>query len=204
MRTPVQKTYEISFKAYAVLFDCCIKYSDYLSWKFPEECPDGNLCCGLDKSSFNTAMEFEIPTLFRWYGEIDKPKADSKFDQYALIDFIEYIAQNIRDISRRNYHSYYRHYDIAFSKSNCIARNFMNDINQIFEKCGLLYVLTTNLQVERVEETPILNSQMMQEIEEIKEEGLKDLLQTAINKHNSPYPEDHKDAVEKIIIIPQI
>lgn len=60
---------------------------------------------------FSEDMEFEIPTLFRREGRIEKPRSlhnvfepepiDDEFDQYALIDLIEFVAQNIHDITRK-------------------------------------------------------------------------------------------------------
>lgn len=126
MRTPIKKTDSISIKAYSLLYDCCTRYFENLAWKYPEECPDGNGCCGLDLDKFNMDMEFEIPTLFRKNGHLDKPQSiqlpfedeptNDEFDQYALLDLIEFIAQNVRDITRRSYHSFFRHNDLSFGK----------------------------------------------------------------------------------------
>ena len=209
MRTPIEKTYTISIIAYSLLFDCCLKYSKYLAWKYPQECPDGNGCCGLDRVKFNEAMEYEIPALFRRNGVIDKPKSrhydfvpdienEDHFDQYALIDLIEFIAQNLRDILSKSYHSFFRHDDIFFGTSNSVAKEFIDEINSIFEKTGLLYHLTNQLEIERIEEIAVLSSEIERKIANIKEPGLKELLQKAIQKHKSPCPDDQKDAVEKI------
>lgn len=208
MRSPIEKTYTISIKSYSLLYDCCERYFEYIAWKYPDECRDGYGCCGLDYFKFNEDMEFEIPTLFRRDGIVDKPHTthnifddmpkDDEFDQYALFDLIEFIAQNIRDITSKNYHSYYRHYDISFGTTNGSASKFVEEINNIFDKTGLLYRLTTNLEIERIEETAVLSEEIVSNISAIKETGLKELLITAIQKHKSPYLADQKDAVEKI------
>lgn len=208
MRTPIEKTYMISIRAYSLLFDCCARYYDYLGWKYPDMCPDGNGCCGMDFAKFSEDMEFEIPSLFRRDGMIDKPlvhrnvfedeEKTDEFDQYALLDLIEFVVKNIRDITRRSYHSYYRHDDIAFGKTNAIAETFIEEMNSIFEKTGLLYQLTTDFEVERIEESSVLSQRIETAIKSVKEPGLKELLTTAAKKHKSPYPEDQKDAVEKI------
>ena len=208
MRTPIAKTYTISIKAYSLLYDCCSRYFEHLAWKYTDECPDGYGCCGFNFYQFSEDMEFEIPTLFRREGVIDKPRStknvfddeakNDEYDQYALIDLIEFVAQNIRDITRRNHHSYYRHDDLSFGSTNSIAVRFVEEINEIFDKTGLLYCLTTDLEVERVEETAILSDEIEADISAITEPGLKELLITAARKHKSPYPDDQKDAVEKI------
>ena len=208
MRTPIERTYSISIIAYSRLFDCCSRYFEYLAWKYPAECPDGNGCCGLDFEKFSEDMEFEIPTLFRREGRIEKPRSiynvfeagsiDDEFDQYALIDLIEFVAQNIRDITRKSYHSFFRHDDLSFGETNEIAKKFIEEINRTFQKVGLLYQLTTNLEVERIEETAILSEKIEKNIQTINEPGLRELLIMAVQKHKSPYPDDQKDAVEKI------
>ena len=144
MRTPIKKTDSISIKAYSLLYDCCTRYFEHLAWKYPEECPDGNGCCGLDLEKFNSDMEFEIPTLFRKDGFIDKPRSiknifedepiNDEFDQYALLDLIEFVAQNVRDITRRSYHSFFRHNDLSFGTTNAIAGKFVDEINDIFHR----------------------------------------------------------------------
>ena len=208
MRSPIEKTYTISIKAYSLLYDCCERYFEYIAWKYPAQCPDGLGCCGLDFFKFSEDMEFEIPTLFRRDGVIDKPRTtkrvfddtpkDDEYNQYALFDLIEFVTQNMKDITRRIPHSYYRHEDLSFGNTNGIAESFIKDINAIFEKVGLLYCLTTNLEIERIEETAVLSEEIVSNISAIKETGLKELLITAIQKHKSPYPADQKDAVEKI------
>lgn len=208
MRIPVEKTYAVSIKAYSMLFNCCERYFDNLAWKYPEECPDGNACCGLDRIKFNEDLEYEIPTLFRCDGIIDKPKIhknifvdglrEDKYDQYALFDLIEYTARNLRDIVRKSEHSYFGHYHFLFGSANTVSQKFVSEINSIFTKTGLLYCLTDNFEIERVEDKSVLSAEIEQRIDCIKETGLRELLHTAIQKHKSPYPEDQKDAVEKI------
>ena len=208
MRKPIEKTSKISVDAYALLFDICSNHLQYLAWKYPDECPDGNGCCGIDLEKFDIDMKYTIPTLFRCQGQIDRPHIikslfDSEphvdeYDQYALLDLIDFIAQNMRDISRKTYHSYYRHYDISFASTNAITTSFVKEINDAFDKTGLLYHLTDNLEVERIEEAGVLSESIEKNIQAIKEPGIKDLLTIAIQKHRSPDPNDQKDAVEKL------
>lgn len=123
LRAPVERTETITYEMYALIFDCCERYFDNIAWKYPEECPDGNGCCGLDIGKLSIALKFEIPTLFQnENGVIDKPRKDyyrgddDVFDQYGLLDFIEFMFATVRNISNRFWHSYYQHYDISFEK----------------------------------------------------------------------------------------
>lgn len=208
MRKPVEKTFTVTIKEYSLLYDCCARYFDNLGWKYPDECPDGVLCCGMDFAKFNQDMEYEIPTLFRRDGQIAKPSSnynffndetkEDEFDQYALFDLIEFVAQNVRDITHKSYHSYFKHYDLTFGNTNQIQGEFIAEINAIFDKTGLLYHLAMNAEIERIEESAVLSKAIENRVTTIKEPGIRGLLEIAIQKHKSPYPNDQKDAVEKI------
>ena len=130
MRKPIERTYDISTDKYALLLDCCEKYYNNLAWKFPEQCPDGRGCCGLDEEKFNRSLKFDIPTLYRdVYGKIAAPathtdyfadeETTDKYDQFALLDALRKIGNNFRirhherdkiDISDP------RHYDYFFNR----------------------------------------------------------------------------------------
>lgn len=209
MRTPTEKTYTISIKAYSVIFDCCERFFENLAWKYPDGCSDDRSnCCGIDLVKFSEDMEYEIPELFKRNGIINKPRIINNvfeyephvetYNQYALLDLIEFVAQNVRDISKKEYHSYLRHNHLFFESTNNIAAQFCEEINSLFKKTGLLYRLTDNLEVERIEEVSVLSKEIETKISKVAEPGIKELLSIAIQKHKSPYPADQRDAVEKI------
>lgn len=208
MRKAVAKTYDISIEKYALLFHCCEKYYNNLAWKYPAQCPDGQGCCGLDREQFELDLRYEIPTLFRdSAGHIAAPELyrnvfsggkQDEYDQYALIDFIELFAQNVRDITIGSFHSYWGHHHITCRSSNIICSQFRDEINGIFQKTGLLYELNTNLQVERIVENSPITPAVESAIAAVKEAGARELLQEAILLHRSPYPADIRNAVEKL------
>ncbi len=204
MRSPIERTSTISVEMYTMLFDCCEKYYNNLAWKFPEECRDGQGCCGLDYQQFNIHMKFDIPTLYRTSnGRIDKPSnnyygGDDEYDQYALLDLIEFIGQNCRDISVGSFHSYFGHHHIRLLDTNDIFAVFRNDINGVFQKTGLLYTLTENMTVERIIEYNAITPEVENTIKSVKEPGLRDLLEEAIILFKQPNPAMRNDAVEKI------
>lgn len=209
MRHPIDKTSDISVEKYALLFRCCQKYYDNIAWKYPEQCPDGAGCCGINYEALTLDLKYEIPTLFRnSYGSIDipcehrnifdsEPTYDS-YDQFALLDYIEFIGENLRDISRKVWHDYFRHHDLTFSANKAVFSRFRADINDIFCKTGLLYELNPDGWIERVEENGVLTSEIEMSVAAVAEDGLRDLLQKAIVLHKSPRPTDHQDAVEKM------
>lgn len=208
MRKAVAKTYDISIEKYALLFHCCEKYYNNLAWKYPAQCPDGQGCCGLNQEQFELDLRYEIPSLFRdsaghiaapeFYHNVFVGDKQDEYDQYALIDFIELFAQNVRDITIGSFHSYWGHHHITCRSSNIICSQFCDEINSIFQKTGLLYELNTNLQVERIVENSPVTPTVESAIGTVKEAGTRELLQEAILLHRSPYPADIRNAVEKL------
>lgn len=204
MRSPIERTSTITVEMYALLFDCCVKYFDNLAWKFPEECPDGQGCCGLDSQQFGTHMKFDIPTLFRNDNDfIAKPQKsyygdNDEYDQYALLDLIEYIGHNCKDIAINGFHGFFGHNHIRFLDTDDVAEIYRNEINDIFQKTGLLFALTEDIIVERVIENAILTPEIESTVAGIEEPGTKELLAEAIALYRQPNPTFRNDAVEKL------
>ncbi|HIS35560.1 TPA: hypothetical protein IAC10_02865 [Candidatus Scatousia excrementigallinarum] len=203
MRKPINKTYIIDESKYALLFDCCSRYKKYLAWKYPVECPDGNGIVECDDEKLETDLLYEIPTLYRSNnGKVVIPGKnvwDSKqYDQYALLDYVEFIRVNCRDIKNSNWHSFYKHNDLSFATTDRIGAEFEKEINEIFEKTGLLYRFNEEHIIERIEENGVLDKTIVEHIEVISEIGVKELLKDAIVLHQTPNPKAQKDSVEKI------
>lgn len=208
MRKPVAKTYEISVEKYALLFQCCEKYYDNLAWKYPEQCPDGQGCCGIDYKQFDLDLRYEIPALFRndvnriavpniHHNVFDEDSQD-EYDQYALLDFIEFFAENVHDVVVGGLHSYWGHHHLTCKNSRDICVQFKNEINSIFQKTGLLYKLNDDLQVERLVENTPLTPAVESAIAAVREAGARELIQEALLLHRSPRPADIRDATEKL------
>lgn len=204
MRQPMDKTYIITPDMYAILFDCCGRYHKNIAWKYPEECGDGYGCCGLDWTKFNSALKFEIPGMYRNpRGQIDSPPVNSfddlqEYDQFALLDYIELIAQNCKDVECVDYHKFYKHYHLRFKNTRWVYSAFQSEINDIFTKTGLLYKLTADGIIERIVENSPLSPEIEKNISQILEDGVRNLLQEAVKLFKQPYPESHRNAVEKI------
>lgn len=209
MRKPIEKTYDISIEVYTLLFKCCDKYKVNLAAKFPLECADGYGCCGIDEHALDIDLKYAIPGLFRTEdGSISVPcvhhnifgddDMTDEYDQYALFDYIEYFANNIRDIVKRDFHSYFGHHHLTLQTSTNIVFSFVQEINGIFDKTHVLYHLSNDLIIERIVEDTPLTPEIEKNIGNIKEKGLRDLLQEAILLYKQPAPHARRDAVEKI------
>ena len=209
MRKPIDKTYVITPQMYELLFKCCEKYHNNIAWKFPEMCEDGYGCCGLDENAFYTYLKFEIPGLFcDVYGNPGIPRSYrlhseqqnrwEEFDQFALLDYIEFFAQNCKDVNVNGFHNYFNHYHLTCKTTRSVFKLFQSDINSVFETTGLLYRLTDDQIIERVVENSPLTPEIEEQIDQIKEAGTKQLLEEAITLYMQPYPESRKGATEKI------
>lgn len=196
LRKPVDLTEKINPDMYRLLIETCFKYNDNIAWKYPCECPDGYGCSGLDRERFFAELRYEIPDLFI-NGKIEtNPYSESQYDQFALLDLIELYAANCRVISNRYWHSYFRHDHLEFKEE--IDKSFRDEINQMFKKMGLLYTLSEDGMVQRVDRFGLLSQSVDDSVNQIKETGLKELIQDAILLYKTPAPHARQDSVEKI------
>ncbi|MCL2234931.1 MAG: hypothetical protein FWB98_00630 [Defluviitaleaceae bacterium] len=202
MRSPINRTSTITPDMFGILLECCSKYYKNLSHQFPDWCsdyPDNEVCCGLDEDSFNRKMKFIIPRLYEdGYNWMRTPNEYSNYDQYSLLDLIEYIAKNGEDFEEMNWHSFHRHYHIRHLGTDNFFIEFQKEINGIFDLVGLLFVLTDDKNVERVVYNAILTPSVVNMVNDFQEEGIRELLKDAFHHYKQPHPSSRKTACEKI------
>ena len=203
IRAPIEKTYTINTNMYALLFDCCKRYYRNLTWLFTQNCHDDFTASdylAFNEQAFQNRMKIKTPALFRdEYDRIKVPSADDTYDQYALLDFIEFIVQNIKDISEGWNNQRYRNYwYIDCLNTTSVFANFRNEINEIFKESGLLYILTSDKIIERVVENSPLTPEVENLTTVVSEKGTRDLLKDAIALYKTPNPAARQDSVEKI------
>ena len=203
IRAPIEKTYLISVEMYSLLFECCNKYKKNLTNLFPlywhHNFTDSDYLT-FDEKGFINRIKVRIPALFKnEYGTICTPTAEDDYDQYALIDYIEFFAQNIMDISENWNNDRYRNYQyIDCLKTKEVFIEFKSEINELFIESGLLYTLTDEAIVERIVEDSPLTKQIENSFSTVKEKGIRDLLKDAIALYKTPNPCARQDSVEKI------
>lgn len=203
IRAPQEKTYSINRDMYSLLFDCCKRYQKNLTHIFTLNChhdfTDSDYVA-FDEKGFTTRIEIRIPSLFRDdYDRICTPQYEDGYNQYALLDLIEFFAQNIKDISERWNNDRYRNYQtIDCLNSSDVFANFQNEINEIFSESGLLYELTDDKFVERIIEKSPLTSEIEKSFETIHDQGTRELLKDAVTLYKTPAPTARQDSVEKI------
>ena len=203
IRAPINKTYCISIEMYNLLFDCCQKYKKNLTHIFTLNChhdfTDSDYIA-FNENGFINRIKIKIPALYKdEYGRICAPSSDDDYDQYALLDYIEFFAQNMKDISERWNNEHYRNFQtIECLNTINVLKTFQNEINGILVESGLLYTLTDDKIIERIVENSPLTQEIENQIVDLKEHNLQDLLDEAISLYKSPYPNANKLAVEKI------
>lgn len=203
LRTPTQKTYNINRDVYFLLLNCCKKFQKNLTHIFTLKCHDNYTDSDyikFDEKGFETRIKIKIPSLFRDKNDqICIPENEDEYDQYALLDLVEYVAKSIKDITERWNNDRYRNYRIInFLDSSEVFSLFQTEINEIFSESGLLYELTDEKIVERIFETSLLTSEMENSFLEIREQGTRELLEEAIVLYKTPNSQARKISVEKI------
>ena len=202
LRNPIIKTDIVDPDAYALLFDCCERYFNAIAWKYPSDEVDVWGCSKLDVKKLIHALKIEIPDLYgvRSYcslGWFSIPEQDlfsnevPNYNQYALLDFIEFIYRDCRDI-KYPYESPYR------GLGADMKRRFKKEINECFKKTGLQYKMVSQGKIERILDDSALSKAIIEKIKEIPEKGIKDLLNDAIIEFRKPSPKSRQHAVELI------
>ncbi|MGL5964982.1 MAG: AbiJ-NTD4 domain-containing protein [Fusobacteriaceae bacterium] len=203
VRRIITKTETINRDVYEILFKCCEKYEKNLTHIFSRKAYNdftNSSYTEFDKEMFMIRLKIKIPNLFQnEYSSIAIPTIENKYDKYALLDYIEFFAKNIMDISEEWNNEKYKNFkNINCLKTDQIFINFENEINQIFIEAGLLYKLTNKKIIERVIENTPLTDEIEKSFENISEIGLKHLLEDAITLHRGIKPIEREYSVRKI------
>ena len=201
MREPISKTSTMARAAYELLIHCCEKYFVNLAKMFPEFCPDDERnICGADIQQIKSILKYRIPNLFKneYSPHSMIPSEGDEFDQYAALDLIEFVAQNMVTVVNIDYHSFFRHHHIKFSNSDESFMEFRRDVNGLFEMIGLNYQLTENKIIERITDTDDLIEEARNIDSKMPEEGIRQLIREAVNLYQKAKPSDNHLATEKI------
>jgi hypothetical protein len=204
LRESVKKTESINFKVYELLLNKCENRFTNLAWKFPDYCPDDegscSNICGVDKRHLMQVLKDEIPSLriCSVYNIIKKLDLGWEGSQYSILDLIEFVYKNIKDVSSGEYHSFFRHHHLYFRDSKVVNDEFRVDINKTFQRNGLLFELNENGKVERIVENGVVGKEVEDTVKKLEEKGTRELIKEAISLHKNPRPEFRKLATEKI------
>jgi hypothetical protein len=186
-----------------LLFDCCDKYQNNLSGEYPLFCPDGEYIYGLDVEKLYRILCIRIPalSLMKHSNRIEPiiPNVkDDKYDQFAVLDYIEFIAMKMKTIVKDSYHKGLNHNHYLFCNDDVDFKRFKHEINEIFMDTGLKYVLTDERCIERITDADSLIQVAKSKVGGVTECGLKELIEESITLHCKVRSKDHHLATEKI------
>ena len=203
LRSGVEKTWDINLMAYRAIFDCCEERLINLAERYPSMCQDGDVIAGVDRNRLFNVLKLRIPGLYRGrYSDSIVPSvpdsSNDDYDQFALFDYVEYIAQNMVTVLKGSWHGYWQHHHLSFRHDDVDRTRFQNEINDVFQMSGLQYVLTTKGQIERITDADGFVQQVEDNARTIPEKGLADLITEAIALYHNARPETHHLATEKI------
>lgn len=202
IRAPLNKTYFINLDMYSLLLDCCNKYKKNLTHIFTLNCYDAftdSNYVSFNEKIFRTKIKIRIPSIFLdEYDRICTPE-HYEYNPYALLDLIEYFAQNIKDISEQWNNDYYKNFKtIVCLETSDIFNDFKDEINEIFTETGLLYKLTNEKIIERIVENSPLTTEIENSFVSVPELGTRELLKDAVALYKTPNSKARQDSVEKI------
>lgn len=203
IRAPLEKTYSINRDMYSVLLNSCKKYQYNLTHIFNLNCHHGFTdrdYIAFDEKGFLTWTKIRIPSLIRdEYDRICVPAYNDHYDQYALLDLIEFFAQNIKDIFKKWNNEKFRDYQtIDCINSSDVFESFQEEINEIFTESGLLYALTDEKIIERIVVYSPLTAEIEINFAAVNEKGTRELLKDAIALYKTPNPTARQASVEKM------
>ena len=197
-----EKTDEIDLIAYKLLLDCCEKYKRNLTYQFPKKeyhSFTDKSYTAFNETNFINTLKLLIPDLYiNEAGKVDLP-SEENYNQLALIDYIEFFAQNIMDIRVTWNNSTYRNFEyIDCLSTKYISNNFRDEINNIFNLAALTFELNENGNIERINEWCSFVDEIQKDIKKVNEDGLEKLLEEAVKLYKDPNPVSQKYAVEKL------
>jgi len=162
--------------------------------RFPNTCPDSNVCCGTDALAFARSAKSQIP-------DLDWPPDTQHLElvppsTFVVLDLIQFCYANVGQPKQINFHSFFNHHHLSFVKDEGQAL-FLEEINQIFFRNGLVFELNTNGTIERL--PPIVLREVLSEATfQTGDQDLDHLLQTARRKFLSPDPDMRRESLEKL------
>lgn len=173
-----------------------------LSKDFPLSCPDGNGVCGFNEDIFRATIRAEIPDMtypFPSINECDpfggREEIEEK-SQYAAFDTIEFVYSHLCHAVKVKYHKFYDHYELSFEDGQYEKGQFRDQINHIFRRNGLLFILTNGGKINRI--LPSGATEAIAHIVPIQDETINGYIDMAIKKYKDPHFDENRLGLERL------
>lgn len=113
---------------------------NWFAQEYPVHCPDAPRVCDTDVAEFKEALEgFNLPS----------PDEDRSPGCERVMDLVEFCHEKVSRPIEGALHPYFNHYHLSFDKEAGQVE-FRNEINRIFRRNGVAYVLGEDGRVQRV------------------------------------------------------
>ncbi len=169
---------------------------------YPQMCPDGDFVYGTNASLFVDTIQGDIPNL----------SIDVELDSYGIrgtdlvvrkkpptlviLDLIEFCWRSVGKPLSVGGHSYFGHNHFAFDEE-AGREEFREEIETIFRRNSIAYVLTEEGRIERLA-PPVLQNTLVQSVADTGDKELDRLLATAQQKFLNPNPAVRREALEAL------
>src|SRR6266508_5829925 len=114
-----------------------LQSTEAFGMEFPDNCPDGRGCCGVDNEIFRLTLESELPNL-KW-----PPEAGEIPPLMSVMDLIEFCHRYVGKPTQNDYHSYWGHFHYGYDREEG-QKDFRQKVNLTFARHGLAYELQQN------------------------------------------------------------
>lgn len=174
--------------------------SGALGYKFPENCPDGSVVCGVDEESFNATVRAEVPGL-QWppannHGPSWRQVDTGTPDTLQILDLVELLHNSVAQPVLIQHHSYLKHNHLTFRRDEG-QESFRADVNRLFARNGVAYILNYHGQVERVL-PPVIDEALTRTLFRTGDTILDNALDESRRKFTSPDALVRREALERL------
>ena len=173
---------------------------------YPDVCPDGNYVAGTNERLLDDTIRAELPGLAAheegdhwrgWQSILDiLDKSDSSPSTLDILDLIEFCWKSVAEPSITSNHSYFGHAHLTFDQ-DAGREKFQNEVEIIFRRNGIAYVLTEEGRIERLT-PPVFHSALVESDFDTGDAELNRLLTTAQRKFLDPHPDIRREATEAL------
>ena len=174
--------------------------------KFPVICEDGTFVTGAHMGMFEDALQAEIPKLVasieQSYPRFRRSIIDAlqmpdlQFSASEILDLIEFCWKSMGKPIKIGTHSFFRHDHLEFDVE-AGRDEFRNEVETIFRRNGIAYVLTEEGHIERL--MPLAFQSILVESDfDTGDTELNRLLSIAQRKFLNPRQETRREALEAL------
>ena len=162
-----------------------------LAERFPLNCPDEPIPIGSDEASIKLTFQAEFLS-------IEWPLNSSNLpDTLLVLDMVEFFYKYISKPTRKEYHSFGKHYHLLSFDQDAGKQQYLEDVNRLFRRNSLAFELQRDGKVVRLEPV-VLRETLDSAVFQSEDQELNRLLKLAREKFRDPDVNIRREAVEKL------